>query len=198
MGASALEKYERIQPVSRAAWREWLANNHAQSESIWLVLPKKGSGIEGVALSDAVDEALCFGWIDSLPRALDPQRSMLLISRRKSTSNWSAVNKAKVKRLSAAGLIAPPGQRMIDLAMANGTWNALDAVEALEIPDDLAAALSGLEHAATHWEAFPRSAKRGILERIFNAKSPATRAKRVEETAQKASCNERANQWKRP
>jgi uncharacterized protein YdeI (YjbR/CyaY-like superfamily) len=194
---NALDTYIRFQPASRSEWRAWLKANHAQKDSIWLVMPKKGSGIEGVALSEAVDEALCFGWIDSLPRALDDQRSMLLISPRKPKSNWSAVNKAKVERLAASGLIAPPGQKMIDLAKANGTWDALNSVEALETPDDLAAALANYENAATNWDAFPRSTKRGILEWILNAKAPETRAKRVAETAEKAGRNERANQWKK-
>jgi uncharacterized protein YdeI (YjbR/CyaY-like superfamily) len=198
MGVNALDQYARIQPASRAEWRAWLAANHGQKESIWLVLPKKGSGIEGVVLSDAVDEALCFGWIDSLPRALDDQRSMLLVSPRKAKSNWSAVNKSKIERLEAAGLIAPPGQMMIDLAKANGTWDALNTVEALETPNDLAAALADFENAAANWQAFPRSAKRGILEWILNAKAPETRAKRIAETAEKAGRNERANQWKKP
>jgi uncharacterized protein YdeI (YjbR/CyaY-like superfamily) len=198
MGVTALDQYARIQPASRAAWRAWLEANHAQSESIWLVLPKKGSGIAGVSLSDAVDGALCFGWIDSLPRALDNHRSMLLISPRKAKSNWSAVNKAKIQRLAVAGLIAPPGQKMIDLAKANGTWDALNTVEALETPDDLCVALAGFENAVTNWDAFPRSAKRGILEWILNAKAPETRAKCVAETAEKAGRNERANQWKKP
>ncbi|MGL4404634.1 MAG: YdeI/OmpD-associated family protein, partial [Notoacmeibacter sp.] len=121
MAATALDHYVKVQPASRAEWRAWLAKNHAQKESVWLVMPKKGSGIEGVGLSDAVDEALCFGWIDSLPRKLDDQFSMLLVSPRKAKSNWSAVNKAKVERLAKAGLIAPSGQKMIDLAKANGT-----------------------------------------------------------------------------
>jgi uncharacterized protein YdeI (YjbR/CyaY-like superfamily) len=87
---------------------------------------------------------------------------------------------------------------MIDLAKANGTWDALNTVEALETPDDLASALADFENAAANWQAFPRSAKRGILEWILNAKAPETRAKRIAETAEKAGRNERANQWKKP
>jgi uncharacterized protein YdeI (YjbR/CyaY-like superfamily) len=81
---------------------------------------------------------------------------------------------------------------------ANGTWDALNAVEALETPDDLAAALAIHQTATANWDAFPRSAKRGILEWILNAKTPSTRARRITETAAKASTNERANQWKKP
>jgi uncharacterized protein YdeI (YjbR/CyaY-like superfamily) len=191
----ALDDLKRVDPASQAEWREWLSENHTSKDSIWLVMPKKASGLRGVAYSDAVDEALCFGWVDSLPRKLDENRSLVLMSPRKAQSNWSAVNKAKVERLEAAGKIAPPGQRMIDIAKANGTWNALDGVDALETPADLLAAFT--PQAQTFWEAFPRSAKRGILEWILNAKSPETRAKRVAETAAKATENIRANQWPR-
>jgi uncharacterized protein YdeI (YjbR/CyaY-like superfamily) len=191
----SLDDLRRIEPASQAEWRQWLTDNHASKDSIWLVMPKKASGLPGVAYSDAVDEALCFGWVDSLPRKLDDKRSLILMSPRKPKSNWSAVNKAKVARLETAGKIAAPGQAMIDLAKANGTWNALDRVNALETPDDLAAAFT--PQAAVFWDAFPRSTKRGILEWILNAKSAETRAKRIAETAAKAAENLRANQWPR-
>jgi uncharacterized protein YdeI (YjbR/CyaY-like superfamily) len=196
--SSALDSYARIQPSSRAAWRAWLTQNHSGKESIWLIIPKKGSAIGGVTLSEAVDEALCFGWIDSLPRRLDDQHSMLLMSPRNIKSNWSAVNKAKIERLAAAGLIAPSGQKMIDLAKTNGTWDALNAVEALEIPHELQHAFAQYENAAANWDVFPRSVKRGILEWILSAKAPGTRTGRIAETAAKAAVNERANQWKKP
>jgi uncharacterized protein YdeI (YjbR/CyaY-like superfamily) len=187
---------EEVHPASRAEWRAWLAANHTRKESIWLILPKKGSGISGVAYLDAVDEALCFGWIDSLPRKLDDKRSLILMSPRKPKSNWSAVNKAKVERLVAKGLMTPAGQDLIDAAKANGAWDALSGVDALELPDDLAAAFT--MEARAFWDGFPRSTRRGILEWILNAKTPQTRVKRIAETAQKAAQNERANQWKKP
>jgi uncharacterized protein YdeI (YjbR/CyaY-like superfamily) len=187
---------QTISPASRDEWRAWLAAHHTQSTSVWLVLPKKGSGLPGVAYPDEVDEALCFGWVDSLPRKLDEKRSLILMSPRKPKSNWSAVNKAKVVRLIEAGLMTPAGLAAIEAAKANGAWNALDGVEALEVPGDLAEALT--PQARAHWDAFPRSAKRGILEWILNARTPATRSKRVADTADKAALNERANQWKKP
>jgi uncharacterized protein YdeI (YjbR/CyaY-like superfamily) len=190
-----LSSFPQIYPASRAEWRAWLAANHAQTGSVWLVLPKKGSGLDGVAYPEAVDEALCFGWVDSLPRKLDDARSLILMSPRKPKSNWSAVNKAKVARLLADGLMTPAGQALIDAAKANGTWDALNGVDALETPDDLAAAFT--PQARVFWEAFPRSAKRGILEWILNARTPETRARRIAETAGCASRNERANQWRK-
>jgi uncharacterized protein YdeI (YjbR/CyaY-like superfamily) len=194
MPTDSLASLPQISPASRAEWRAWLAANHQQPGSVWLVLPKKGSGLAGVAYSDAVDEALCFGWVDSLPRKLDEARSLILMSPRKATSNWSAVNKAKVARLVEAGLMAPAGLAMVATAKANGAWDALDGVEALEVPADLANAFS--HEARAHWDAFPRSAKRGILEWIHNAKTAETRARRIAETAAKAALNERANQWR--
>ena len=192
--ARAGEELVEVFPASRAEWRAWLAANHTRTESVWLVLPKKGSGLDGVALSDAVDEALCFGWVDSLPRKRDDVTSLLLMSPRKPTSNWSAVNKAKVERLIADGLMADAGLAVIEAAKRSGAWAALDAVERLDVPDDLAAAFS--PEAQRNWDAFPRSVRRGILEWILNAKKPETRAKRVQNTADKAARNERANQWR--
>jgi uncharacterized protein YdeI (YjbR/CyaY-like superfamily) len=103
-----------VQPASLPEWRAWLEANHGRREGVWLVLPKKASGLEGIALSDAVDEALCFGWVDSLPRKLDDRRTMLLVSPRKPGSNWSAVNKAKVGwRRSAPPGLTEAGTRWI-------------------------------------------------------------------------------------
>jgi uncharacterized protein YdeI (YjbR/CyaY-like superfamily) len=191
-----LDGFERVEPSSRAEWRAWLEANHVRAEGVWLVMPKKGAGLEGVTLSDAVDEALCFGWVDSLPRKLDERRSMLLISPRKAGSNWSAVNKAKIARMIAAGRMHAAGTAKVEAAKADGTWVALDRVEALEVPEDLAAAFANMPPSATNWEAFPRSAKRGILEWILNARTPATRARRIGETARLAAEGKRANQWR--
>lgn len=190
------EELPRVEPTSRQHWRDWLAANHASAGSVWLVLPKKGSGLPGPSLAEAVDEALCFGWIDSLPRKLDDKRSLLLMSRRKPGSNWSAVNKAKIEALLAVGLIQPAGLAAIEAAKADGSWTALDAVEALEVPPDFAEALDAMPPARANWDAFPRSARRGILEWILNAKTAPTRRKRIAETAENAARNIRANQWR--
>jgi uncharacterized protein YdeI (YjbR/CyaY-like superfamily) len=150
-----------------------------------------------VDYDEAVEEALCFGWVDSKPNKLDEARSLLWFAPRKVGTGWSKPNKDRVERMMAAGLMAPAGLAKVEAAKKDGSWTALDAVERLEIPDDLAAALDARGQARTCWDAFPRSAKRGILEWIGNAKRPETRAKRVEETASLAEKNERANQWPR-
>ncbi|GAB4439512.1 MAG: YdeI/OmpD-associated family protein [Anaerolineae bacterium] len=187
---------ERVQIESRAEWRRWLAQNHQNEGGIWLVTFKKHCGDKYVSYDDIVEEALCFGLVDSLPRKLDEDRSMLWLAPRKPGSNWSRLNKQRVEKLIAAGLMTPAGLEKIEAAKQDGSWTALDAVENLEIPPDLDAALDQYSAAKENFEAFPRSVKRGILEWIANAKRPATRAKRIEETARLAQDNIRANQWR--
>jgi uncharacterized protein YdeI (YjbR/CyaY-like superfamily) len=185
-----------VHPTTRAEWRAWLEQNHVRAEGIWLISYKKATGQPRVEYDDAVEEALCFGWIDSKGNKLDEQRSMLWFAPRKPRTGWSRLNKQRVERQLAAGLMAPAGQAKIEAAQQDGSWAALDAVEALEIPPDLAAALAEYASAAEHFNAFPRSAKRAILEWIASAKTAATRAKRIAEAAQQAEENKRANQWR--
>jgi uncharacterized protein YdeI (YjbR/CyaY-like superfamily) len=188
--------YPQVEVTSREQWRDWLVANHESSGSIWLVTFKKASGQPTLSNDDIVEEALCFGWIDSVPRKLDEMRSMLLLSPRKAGSAWSAINKARAGRMIAAGLMQTAGLAVIAVAKADGNWTKLDAVEALVIPDDLSAALAQFSDAAGHFATFPRSVRRGILEWIVQAKRPDTRAARIAETARLAAENRRANQWR--
>lgn len=142
---------------------------------------------------EAVDEALCFGWIDSKPNKRDTQSYYQFFARRNPKSNWSKVNKDKVALLIEAGLMQPAGYEMIRIAQENGTWTALDEVENLTLPPDLKASLDTNPTAFAHWESFSRSSKRGILEWILNAKTPATRQKRIAETVSLAANNIKAN-----
>ncbi len=190
------ERYEQVAVESRAQWRAWLQERHQQSPGVWLVTYKKAAGERYLPYADQVEEALCFGWVDSVSRGVDEQRSSLLMTPRKPKSGWSRPNKERIERLLAAGLMAPAGLAAVEAARASGTWTALDAVERLEEPAELARALDADADARRHWDAFPRSAKRGILEWISNAKKPETRARRVAETARLAARDERANQWR--
>lgn len=192
-----MREFERVEPGSLGDWRRWLARNHARTESVWLVYARKGNA-GGVGLVDACIEALCFGWVDSLPRKLDASRSMILMSPRKPGSAWSALNKKRVAQAETEGRMAPPGRAKIDAAKKGGSWTKLDAVEALAIPPDLAAAFARHRGAAEKFDAFPRSAKRGILEWVGAAKKPETRAARIAATAAGAAKSERANQWRGP
>jgi uncharacterized protein YdeI (YjbR/CyaY-like superfamily) len=158
---------------------------------------RKASGRPAPAYEELVVEALRFGWIDSVGRKVDDDRTSLRFSPRKARSGWSAPNKARIARLEAEGRLEPSGRAVVDAAKADGSWSLLDAVEALEVPADLAEAFDALPGSREQWEAFPRSAKRAILEWIVMAKRPATRARRVDETARSAARGERANQWPR-
>jgi uncharacterized protein YdeI (YjbR/CyaY-like superfamily) len=188
------QNYEQVTVRTRAEWRQWLAQNHQRSTSIWLVTFKKGSGQPSLPYAEIVEEALCFGWVDSRPAKLDQQRSMLLISPRRRGSGWSRVNKERIARLLASGLVMPPGLAKIEAAQADGSWNALDEVERMVIPPDLAAALSTNPTAAGYFQQFSGSSVRGVLQWLASAKRPETRAKRIEETVRLAAQNIKANQ----
>lgn len=181
-------------PESRAAWRAWLEKHHTRAEGVWLISYKRSTGKPRVTYDESVEEGLCFGWIDSKQATLDDERSMLWFSPRKAGTGWARTNKARVEKLTEAGLMAPAGQAKVDAARQDGSWNALDAVEALEVPQDLADALASHPPARQYFDAFPPSVRKGILGWIASAKRDETRAKRVEETARLASENIRANQ----
>jgi uncharacterized protein YdeI (YjbR/CyaY-like superfamily) len=185
-----------IHPLSRSEWRAWLAENYTRTAGVWLVSYKKATGKPRFDYEEAVEEALCFGWIDSKGNKLDEERSLLWFAPRKGGTGWSKPNKERVEKLIAAGQMTPAGLAKVEAAKADGTWTALDSIEALEIPPDLAAALADHPPAADHFAAFPRSVKRGILEWISTAKTATTRTKRITETATLAAENKRANQWR--
>ena len=180
---------------NRQEWRTWLADHFDKESEIWFVFPLKNSGKPALSYNDAVEEALCFGWIDSKPNKRDQESYYLYFSPRKPKSKWSRVNKIKVEQLLKAGKIAPAGQAAIDLAKKNGTWYALDKVENLEVPVDLIKKLSANKSASQFWDAFPPSAKKGILQWIESAKRDETRKKRIDETVKLAALNVRANQY---
>ncbi len=178
---------------TRAAWRAWLQKNHQTQKSVWLIMYKKGSGIPSIYYPEAVEEALCFGWIDSKPNKRDENSHYQYFTKRNPKSNWSKLNKSRVEKLLSAGLIMPAGMEMIELAKQTGTWNALGVVDALSVPDDLQMAFDKNEIALTNWNAFSRSARWMILAWILSAKRTETRSKRIEETVRLAAENKRAN-----
>ena len=193
---SALDLAPHVAAEDRTTWRSWLEVNHSTAAGAWLVTWRPGSGHPILDYEAAVEEALCFGWVDSRPGRVDDQRSKLYFAPRKPRSAWSASNKARIERLMEGGRMAPAGLAAVERAKANGAWEHLDAVERLEVPADLSEALAARPPAAEHFSAFPRSTRRAILEWIASARRPETRAARVEETAVLAARNERANQWR--
>jgi uncharacterized protein YdeI (YjbR/CyaY-like superfamily) len=193
---AAIADLEHFEPADRAAWRAWLAANHATSPGVWLVYLKAdaANGIaRNLSYDDAVEECICFGWIDSKVNPIDARAYKQLITPRKPGSPWSALNKRRIIALDAAGLITTPGCRKIDAAKRDGSWATLDAIEALVIPDDLTAALAENPHARANFNNFPPSAKKVALTWIISAKRQETRATRIAETVRLAVLNIRAN-----
>jgi uncharacterized protein YdeI (YjbR/CyaY-like superfamily) len=185
---------ERFYARSREEWRSWLAGNGSTSAGVWLIYDR-GAG-RAFGYEEIVEEALCFGWIDSKGRGLDESRTMLYLAPRKPRSAWSRPNKVRVERLIADGLMTDAGLAVIEAAKERGTWTALDDVEEGVEPADLASALDADPLARRNWDAFPRSAKRAILEWISQAKRPETRSTRVRTTVTEAAAGHRANSWR--
>lgn len=189
---SALDDAPLVEVADREAWRAWLEANHATIGSAWLVMWRPKSGRVGLDYEAAVEEALCFGWVDGTAGRVDDDRGRLYFAARKPRSGWAATNKARIERLIAEGRMAPAGLAAIERAMANGSWEVLDSSERLEIPDDLATALAAQPPAAVNFGAFPPSARKMLLAWIATAQRPETRAGRVAKVATAAARNERA------
>jgi len=179
-----------------AEWRAWLERHHDRDLGAWLVTWKTSTGRPRIRYEESVEEALAFGWVDSKAKALDAERSMLWFAPRRPGSGWSRPNKERVERLERDGRMTDAGRRVIERAKADGSWTLLDDVENLVVPDDLSIAFDAHPGARAHWETFPRSAKRGILEWIVQAKTAPTRQRRISQAAESAARGERANQWR--
>jgi uncharacterized protein YdeI (YjbR/CyaY-like superfamily) len=189
---SALDEAPWVEADDRTTWRAWLEANHATASGAWLVTWRPRSWRIGLDYEAAIEEAFCFGWVDSTGGRVDDDRGKLYFAPRKPRSGWAATNKARVERLIAAGRMAPAGLAAIERAKANGSWDVLDSVERLEVPADLAAALAALPSAAANFAAFPPSARKQNLAWVAFAQRPETRAARIHQIAEAAARNERA------
>jgi len=183
------ERLESIYASDRASWREWLERNHRTSSGIWLIYYKVKSGKPSVLYTEAVKEALCFGWIDSKVKSIDEERYRQIFTPRKPKSVWSKLNKQYVEELIDQKLMTDAGLTKILAAKQDNSWTILDAIEALVIPADLIAALGNNQTAQQNFEQFGNSSKKNILFWIESAKRPETRLKRVEQTAIAAARN---------
>jgi uncharacterized protein YdeI (YjbR/CyaY-like superfamily) len=185
--ASSLDRLGTFHPADRQAWREWLEKNHATSPGIWIVYVKKGSGRVGLSYDDAVEEALCFGWIDSKVNPVDEAHFRQVYTPRKPGSIWSRINKRRVEKLIAGGRMTAAGLAKVEAAKADGSWSFIDDVEALELPADLRLALAANPIAQQRFEAFGSSYKKQVLYWIKSAKRPETRKKRIEQVVSLAA-----------
>jgi uncharacterized protein YdeI (YjbR/CyaY-like superfamily) len=177
------EEAERLSFASRAEWRDWLARHHATSPGVFVIYPRKASGLPGPAYEDLIEEALCFGWIDGTLRPVDDQRTSLYFCPRRKGGIWAASNKARVERLRAAGLMTDAGEAVIARAIADGSWTILDRSEALELPDELAEALAAHPGSAEAYEALAPSMRKQLIYQVDSAKRPDTRNKRAAQIA---------------
>ena len=187
---------EHLEVKNVRTLRSWLAKNHDKSLGLWVVTYKKASGVAAPTYDEMVRVALCYGWIDSIPGKVDEDRTKLYLSPRKKGTGWAATNKARIKELIASGEMTPAGMKLIDAAKADGSWNKLDGAQTQEIPQDLLSAFRKYGGSKKNFEAFPPGVRKAILVWIAEAKSPATREKRINETAALAAQNIRANQWR--
>lgn len=178
---------ETFYPRSQAVWRAWLQENHALKQSIWVLFYKKKAKKPTLSWSAAVDEALCFGWIDSTKKSIDEERFIQFFCRRKPKSTWSRINKEKVVESIKNGRMTKAGLKCIEVAKENGSWTILDSVEALEIPEDLDGIFGTYPGSKDFFLSLSKSTKKGILYWIVSAKRVETRQKRIEEVAKLAA-----------
>jgi uncharacterized protein YdeI (YjbR/CyaY-like superfamily) len=187
--------YKTTHPKTRKAWRQWLLKNHAATPGIWLIYYKKESGKTRVRYDEAVEEALCFGWIDSLPRKLDKERTMLKFTPRKPKSVWSRLNKTRIEKLTKEGLMTEAGMVKIEQAKKNGSWDILtesdNAAENNQLPEELEKALVKNKKALENFLKFSKSIRRQFLYWIDSAKRPETKDARINQTVLMATANKK-------
>ncbi len=176
-----------INPKNLSEWRDWLEKNYVSEEAVWLVFYTKDSGKKIISWSEAVDVALCFGWIDSKKIKIDEVTSHQYFSKRKARSTWSRINKEKVEQLIKEGLMTEAGLKSIEIAKQNGSWTILDSVEDLEIPADLEAAFKENPDAKNFYSGLSKSVKKMLLYWLVSARRPETRHKRISELIECAS-----------
>jgi len=180
------EENEEFYPQNQQEWRQWLQENHLVKQSIWVVYYKKRAGLLTLKHTEAVDEALCFGWIDSTCVSVGEDKYIQFFCKRKPRSVWSKINKAKIESLLEKDLMAPAGLKSIEIAKQNGYWTMIDEVEELTIPEDLAAAFATQPGAEDYFLSLSKSVKKSILQWVVLARRPETRQKRIAEIADRA------------
>jgi uncharacterized protein YdeI (YjbR/CyaY-like superfamily) len=174
---------ETFYPSNKQEWRDWLEVNHDTKLSIWVIFYKKSSNIPTITWSESVDEALCYGWIDSVKKSIDSEKSIQFFSRRKPNSTWSKINKEKIKSLIENGKMTEAGLKCIEIAKQNGTWTILDEVEELIIPKDLESAFDNLPGSMEFFQSLTKTSRKVMLQWIVMAKQNETRQKRILEIA---------------
>jgi uncharacterized protein YdeI (YjbR/CyaY-like superfamily) len=193
--ARAIDSFSSYYPKDRTAWRNWLQKNYNKYPGIWLIYYKTGTSKPRLPYADMVEEALCFGWIDSLPRKLDEERTMLLFTPRKPKSVWSDLNKTRIEKLIRNGLMMQPGLETIETAKKNGSWDTLNAsnhaANTNELPQYFMKAFNGKKKALENFKAFSPSVRRQFLYWLDSAKTEETRNKRLQQTLLMSEANKK-------
>ena len=171
-------------PRCQADWRQWLEKNHQSEQSVWLVCYTKKANVPTVNWSEAVDEALCFGWIDSTRKTIDDSSYMQFFTKRKPKSIWSKINKEKIQQLIESGRMTKAGLECVEIAKQNGSWTILDEVEELIIPNDLDKGFEKYEGSKDYFLSLSKSTRKMILGWVVLAKRQETRQKRIDEIVQ--------------
>ncbi len=177
---------------TRPQWRSWLEHNHTSTRGVWLCSWRTGTGRPRCPYPEVVEEAICFGWIDSTATLLDDHRGLQLITPRKANSSWSRLNRQRAADMEGRGLMTDAGRAAIDAAKANGWWTISDQVEDLEEPADLTTALDRNAQARANWDNFPPSARKQMLWWIISANRDTTRANRITRVVADATHGQRA------
>lgn len=183
-------------PPCNKEWRRWLELNHKKKDAVWLIFYRKKSPRYNLSWSESVDEALCFGWIDSVKKTIDAESYKQYFSKRKAKSNWSKINKDKVKNLMDQGLMKPEGHKSIEIAKENGSWTILDGIENLVIPLDLKEELQNIQGSMDYFDSLSKSSKKILLYWVISAKRKETRRKRILEIAENAGKNLKPKQFR--
>jgi uncharacterized protein YdeI (YjbR/CyaY-like superfamily) len=191
-----VKNVEEFCPQNKNECRDWLKSNHAKKDAVWLIFYKKKSPLFNVSWSESVDEALCFGWIDSTKKSIDSEKYIQYFSKRKAKCNWSKVNKNKIDALISEGRMKEAGYQSIEIAKENGSWTILDEVEALVIPQDLNDEFAKHQGSFEYFEGLSNSAKKILLYWVVSAKRSETRQKRILEIAENASNNTKPKQFR--
>ena len=177
---------------TRTQWRSWLAHHHATTRGVWLCSWRTSTGKPACPYPEAVEEAICFGWIDSTANVFDEDRGLQLFTPRKPKGTWTRLNRQRVADMEAAGLMTDAGRIAVEVAKGNGWWTILDPVEDLIEPDELTDALDANTAARHSWDGFPPSARKIMLWWVISAARDDTRAKRIATIVAKAAHGERA------
>ncbi|MFY0683080.1 MAG: YdeI/OmpD-associated family protein [Balneola sp.] len=191
-----MKDVEEYCPVDKKDWREWLELNHTEKDAVWLIFYKKKSPKYNLSWSESVDEALCFGWIDSTKKTLDSETYKQYFCKRKPKSNWSKINKEKVKTLIDLNLMQHEGYKSIEVAKENGSWSVLDEVEALVVPEDLRSAFDEYQGSSEYFDSLSKSVKKQLLYWVFSAKRNETRQKRILQIVENAAQNMKPKQFR--